>query len=101
MRRGTLVFLLLLIVLFAVFGGRVFGWLLVGFLLLLLLPFVVLVVGFWFVQRRIKRRLKEAGEAFAQAVADRQRAAEAPSRPDAIDVDARVLPDDDAGPRSP
>ena len=92
MRRGTIVVLLGLIVLFAFFGLRLFGWLLAFFFLTLVVSILAVVVGIWVIKRRMRRRLQELGVAVEERLrreAEQGRQDRA-RRPDAIDVEGTV-----------
>ena len=89
MRPGTILVLLGLIVLFAFFGLRVFGWLLAFVFLLLVLGILSVVVGIWVIKRRMRRKLQELGVAVEESLR-RQAEQDRRLRPDAIDVEATV-----------
>lgn len=90
MGRGSLIIVLALILLFALFGWRTLGILVV---LLLLIP-TLLVVGAFVLVWWFKRRMKKAAKHFEQAIlgaAQREaRMPPVPGRDDAIDVEGRV-----------
>jgi uncharacterized protein (DUF58 family) len=89
MRPGTILVLLGLIVLFALFGLRFFGWLLAFVFLTLLVAILAVVVGLWVIKRRMRRKLEELGVAVEERLR-RQAEQERALRPDAIDVEATV-----------
>ena len=89
MRPGTILVLLGLIVLFAFFGLRVFGWLLAFVFLLLVVGILAVVVGIWVIKRRMRRKLQELGVAVEESLR-RQAEQDRRLRPDAIDVEATV-----------
>lgn len=89
MRPATILVLLGLIVLFAFFGLRVFGWLLAFVFLLLVVGILAVVVGIWVIKRRMRRKLQELGVAVEESLR-RQAEQDRRLRPDAIDVEATV-----------
>ncbi|MFA5943324.1 MAG: hypothetical protein WC876_02535 [Candidatus Thermoplasmatota archaeon] len=86
MRQGTLLALLGLIVLFAAFGLRVFGWLLAFILGTIVLALVAVATGLWVIKRRMRRRLEELGIAVEHQMRNQTPAA----RGDVIDVEGHV-----------
>lgn len=89
MRPGTILVLLGLIVLFAFFGFRFFGWLLAFFFLTLVVSILAVVVAIWVIKRRMRRKLAELGVAIEERMR-RQAEQDRALRPDAIDVEATV-----------
>jgi hypothetical protein len=89
MRPGTILVLLGLIVLFAFFGLRVFGWLLAFVFLFLVVGILSVVVGIWVIKRRMRRKLQELGVVVEESLR-RQAEQDRRLRPDAIDVEATV-----------
>lgn len=94
MRQSTTLFLLLLIVLFAVFGLAFLKFVAIAVGLFLLLLFGSLFVGALLLRRRMRRKMQELQQAVQRAQADAQARREHESRKrDAIDVDATVQDD--------
>ena len=83
MRQGTLLALLAFILLFAVFGLRVFGWLLAFAVGTILLAVLAVVVGLWVIKRRMRAKLQELGMAVEQQMRDQS----THMRGDVIDVE--------------
>jgi predicted lysophospholipase L1 biosynthesis ABC-type transport system permease subunit len=65
LRTGTILLLLALVLLFAAFGLKVFGWLLLFGLVLVLLGVGAVLVAFWAIKRRLRRNLEQLGRAMA------------------------------------
>ena len=97
MRPGTILVLLGVILLFAVFGWQVFGWIALSILGFLLLAALIVVWALW----RVKVRVQRTMETVARDLESRLRASGsqppndpsgpfAGSRKDAIDVEGRV-----------
>lgn len=98
MRQRTIVVLLALVVLFALFGWKVlgiFGWILVTLLTVLVLLFAALFLGAWLLKRRMQRKLANLQGAFVQAIKDAQHGQhQVDARRDAIDVEPTGIRDD-------
>lgn len=96
MRRGTILFLLALILLVAFFGLlKVFTIVIVLIVTLIVLFFGALLLGAWLLKRRMHRKLAELQQVFVQG----QREAEArrkheKMRSNAIDVEPTDVRDD-------
>lgn len=65
MRTGTLLFWLAVLLLFAAFGLKAFGWLLLFALAVVVLGVGAVAVAFWAIQRRMRRNLEALTRAMA------------------------------------
>jgi O-antigen ligase len=65
MRTGTILAWLAVIVLFAAFGLKVFGWILLFALAAVVLGVGAVLVAFWAIQRRMRRNLEQITRAMA------------------------------------
>ena len=90
MRRTALLLLLVVILLFALFGWRFIGAVFLSLVLFLLLAIGAVVAGLWYIRRRMERKVQELAKAMESQL---ERAARAPWTPpdDAIDVEGKVL----------
>lgn len=59
MRTGTIVVLLGLILLFAVFGWQVFGWIALSVLVFVILAVGILLLALWRLKVRVRRKMQE------------------------------------------
>lgn len=92
MRAPAILVLLGLIVLFAVFGIQVFGWILAFILLLLVLAIAAVAAGLWAIKRRMRRRLQELGVAVEARLREEEASRRAEqARTGAIDVEGTVV----------
>jgi uncharacterized protein (DUF58 family) len=96
MRRGTILFLLVLILAVAFFGLlNVFQAVLVTIVTLLVLFFGAIFLGAWLLKRRMNRKLAELQQAFVQGQRDAEaRRRHEQMRSDAIDVEPTDVRDD-------
>lgn len=96
MRRGTILFLLGLILLIAFVGLlRTFAILAVVIVTLIVLLFAALFVGAWLLKRRMRRKLAELQQAFIQGQQEAlARRRNDKMRSDAIDVEPTDVRDD-------
>lgn len=96
MRRGTILFLLGLILLIAFFGLlKTIGILIAVVVTLVILFFAALFVGAWLLKRRMRRKLAQLQQAFIQGQKEAlARRRNDKMRGDAIDVEPTDVRDD-------
>lgn len=90
MRTGAILAWLAFILLFAAFGLKAFGWLLLFGLVLVLLGVGALLLAFWSIKRRMRRNLEQLTRAMAGERGGPGGEGRPGGRRDAIDVEAVV-----------
>ena len=90
MRQGTFLFLLLLILLFALYGWKAIGWVAVAIASFLLLLLAAAMASLWMVRRRMRKAMGELRTMLEQ----QQEALQAMQGRDVIDVEPDEVRDE-------